>query len=125
MIPASVMRTVYDDEMVRSICVDDAVRMIDHLHHGQEPLSYAVRSSALCEDQHDSAMAGQFTTCLDVGTDALADAICSVATDAFGKIRDLSQFAIIIQVYYEPVFAGVTFTRDPAGSTAMCIEYVE
>lgn len=86
--------------------------------------SYAVRSSALIEDNAESAMAGQFRTKLDVRIDGLVPAIEEVLKQARDYLKgDLSKFSFIIQEFIQPDYAGVTFTRNPAGGREMVVEY--
>ncbi|MEI6478012.1 MAG: PEP/pyruvate-binding domain-containing protein [bacterium] len=85
---------------------------------------YAVRSSALAEDSAHSAMAGQFSTLLDLSPDEVAAAIQSVLDDAIKKTGDPSQCAVIIQIFLPAKYSGVLFTRNPKGSREAVIEYV-
>lgn len=85
---------------------------------------YAVRSSALIEDSSKKSYAGQFLTKVQQAPEALEKALKEVIVQAFQYLEgNLDQFSLIIQEYIEPDFAGVTFTRDPAGGREMVMEY--
>jgi pyruvate,water dikinase len=89
-------------------------------------VKYAVRSSANVEDSLDHSFAGQFMTCLNVtNLDGVFDAIQTVwesaqseATHAYLQRIDPQQIiqlkmAVLIQEMVEPVFSGVSFSKNP------------
>ena len=84
--------------------------------------SYAVRSNSLVEDGSVSSHAGRFSTELDVKPDNLNQAMARVL-DARTVLGDRGHaFSLIIQEFFEPEIAGVTFTRDPLGGREMIVE---
>jgi len=94
------------------------------LHEKLKCQLYAVRSSALIEDSEAHSYAGQFQTKLAVKPEDLPDAIQKITSHAHHYLKgDLSKFSIIIQQYIDPDYAGITFTRNPAGSRELVIEY--
>ena len=85
---------------------------------------YAVRSSALIEDNKKESSAGQFLTKTNVEGSELSGNIYEVLKQAEIYLDgDLTQFSIIIQEYISPDISGVTFTRNPNGNREMIIEY--
>ena len=100
------------------------------------PGSWAVRSSALGEDDAEHSFAGQHLTVLDVQTfSGLLDAIREVwaATLEEHALRYRTRLsvsavprgvAVIVQRMVQPDVAGVTFTRDPnaleSGEAVVC-----
>ncbi len=86
--------------------------------------SYAVRSSALIEDNAKSSLAGQFITELNIGGDQLGAALQRVLHHAYKYLDgNIQQFSLLIQEYIEPDYAGVLFTRDPQGGRETVLEY--
>lgn len=85
---------------------------------------YAVRSSTTIEDTAKSAMAGQFTTVLEVGKSRLIGAIYQVIQDAYEKLGHDNGCAVIVQELIEAEVAGVIFTRNPQGGHESVIEHV-
>lgn len=89
-------------------------------------VKYAIRSSALIEDSQVASFAGQFQTEVDVGKEAIKDALYRIITHARNYLQgDLQKFSIIIQEYIAADISGVTFTRDPLEGRDMVIEYVQ
>jgi pyruvate,water dikinase len=81
-----------------------------------EPL--AVRSSAVGEDAADRSAAGQYETVLDVGRDALLDAIEHVRAGtararAYGAGGEV---AVVLQRQVPATKAGIAFSRDPVSA---------
>ena len=72
-----------------------------------------VRSSAVCEDQAASSMAGQFLSIPNVTGDAqLRDAITKVFESYGSKVADADQ--VFVQPFLQDLTAsGVAFSRDP------------
>lgn len=104
----------------------------------RDDVKYAVRSSANIEDRFDTSFAGQFKTFLNTsGVDEVISAIYSVWESAHtpdvgtylerrgiepGKLL----MAILIQEMIQPVFSGVSFSRNPVtGSDETIIEAVK
>lgn len=86
--------------------------------------SFAVRSSALCEDSHSASYAGQFATILHIRTDeeifhAIAQVHASfdkeeVKTYSNSKgIHPSDGIAIVVQKMVPGTWSGVLFTVDP------------
>jgi len=97
----------------------------------------AVRSSAVGEDSRENSFAGQLDTVLGVvGGDALEDAVRRVWASLWSErcldyqrrrgVR-LQALGVIVCEQIEARFAGVLFTRAPAGCApaSMLIEYCE
>jgi len=93
----------------------------------EAPWGLAVRSSATCEDDDVTSMAGLATTELGVrGACALADALRRVWASAMlpralsylsaNGVRDVSM-AVVFQIVVPANAAGVAFTAPPAGTT--------
>ncbi|MDQ3915306.1 MAG: PEP-utilizing enzyme [Actinomycetota bacterium] len=86
-------------------------------HEGTRPL--VVRSSSSAEDGHDSAMAGMFTSVLDVST--WADFRTAMQTvvesariiDLVDETETLSPMAVLVQPQLDPEWGGVLFGIDP------------
>ena len=86
---------------------------------------YAVRSSANVEDSERFSFAGQFKSVLNVqGLNAIIEAIKAVWASASapgvqaymkknGLDPDSIKMAVIIQEMVQPVFSGVSFSRNP------------
>jgi phosphohistidine swiveling domain-containing protein len=99
---------------------------------------YAVRSSANIEDSVDRSFAGQFKSVLNVrGVDEVFQAIWSVWGTArsdqvisylekHGVVADDLAMGVIIQNMIEPVFAGVSLSRNPVtGADEVVVEAVK
>ncbi|MFN2236781.1 MAG: PEP/pyruvate-binding domain-containing protein [Anaerolineales bacterium] len=99
---------------------------------------YAVRSSANIEDSVDRSFAGQFKSVLNVrGVDEVFQAIWSVWGTArsdqvisylekHGVVADDLAMGVIIQHMVEPVFAGVSLSRNPVtGADEVVVEAVK
>ncbi len=85
---------------------------------------YAVRSSALIEDQNQSSLAGQFLTEIKVPPEQLATAINNViAQSKTILLGESDKFSLIIQEYIDVDIAGVCFTRNPTGQRELIIEH--
>ncbi len=86
-------------------------------HHGSRPL--VVRSSSSAEDGHDSAMAGMFTSVLDVVTwadfrSAMQTVIASARIiDLVEEQETLAPMAVLVQPQLAPEWGGVLFGLDP------------
>ena len=97
----------------------------------------AVRSSAVGEDSHENSFAGQLDTVLGVvGGNALEDAVRRVWASLWSERcldyqrrrgARLQALGVIVCEQIEARFAGVLFTRAPAGCApaSMLIEYCE
>jgi len=99
--------------------------------------SYAVRSSASLEDSGDRSFAGQFTSLLNVcGVEQISQAIQSIwdAAQTEGvqvylqrgiQPADRLLMAVIVQEMVEPLFSGVSFSRNPiTGQVETIVEAV-
>ncbi len=87
--------------------------------------SFAVRSSAIEEDQHKQSFAGQQLSVLDVeSVDGVLRAICEVWASLFGDEALLYRakmgldvvpraMGVVVQQMIHPVMGGVMFTVDP------------
>ncbi|MFN2587091.1 MAG: PEP/pyruvate-binding domain-containing protein [Actinomycetota bacterium] len=86
-------------------------------HRGARPL--VVRSSSSAEDGHDSAMAGMFTSVLDVNSWAdFREAMHTVVEsariiDLVEETETLSPMAVLVQPQLDPDWGGVLFGIDP------------
>ena len=84
---------------------------------GTRPL--VVRSSSSAEDGHDSAMAGMFTSVLDVNTwadfrKAMQTVIESARIiDLVDETETLAPMAVLVQPQLDPEWGGVLFGVDP------------
>jgi len=98
--------------------------------------TYAVRSSANVEDRPEGSYAGQFRTVLGVtGVDRVLEAIQQVWRSAQsdrvqkyagGKGDSEIRMGVIIQEMVEPVFSGVSFSRNPmTGLDEVVVEAVK
>lgn len=100
--------------------------------------TWAVRSSADVEDQVGKSFAGQFSTFLGVrGVDDLVTAVEAIwASARSSQVSDYAQrgsggditvrMGVIIQEMVEPVYSGVSFSRDPVtGRNEVTIEAIE
>jgi pyruvate,water dikinase len=93
--------------------------------HADVTRCYAVRSSANVEDSERFSFAGQFRSVLNVqGLNAIIEAIKSVWVSAStqsvqsymkknGLVPDSIKMAVVIQEMVQPVFSGVSFSRNP------------
>lgn len=89
--------------------------------------TYAVRSSALCEDGENASFAGAFETVTDVKREDIITAVKQVAASADSlRVKkyaessgtDSGGIAVVIQRFVKPEFAGVVFTADPISGSA-------
>lgn len=87
----------------------------------------AVRSSAIGEDSAADSFAGLLLSVIDVGADALEDAVAQVVASArsrearaYRRRRGLAEDAamgVVVQRLVAAEVAGVMFTRDPISGT--------
>lgn len=111
-------RLIADPDFRESI-VNEILRRLPDIHR------FAVRSSALLEDQPHSSMAGQFRTMLDVKPADLEEAMKNILQHARPLLKGRwDHFSFLIQAFIEPNHAGVIFTRNPQGGREMVIESV-
>jgi phosphohistidine swiveling domain-containing protein len=116
-IPASITVKIHQaekllDELILKITTDFPQKL------------YAVRSAAIAEDDKKESLAGQYQTKIAVSPKDLRAAVLEVLTQAKTYQKgNLANFSIIIQEYVEPNVSGVTFSRNPAGSREMLINY--
>ncbi len=92
----------------------------------QPELSLAVRSSSAVEDSPQAAYAGEFTTVLNVSTDAgiraAIDAVyySRLQATAYQQAHELAAppaMAVLVQPLLPAICAGVCFSVDPVGVT--------
>lgn len=103
---------------------------IDRLKQKNRQASFAVRSSALCEDSEKASFAGEFETILDVSNDEeIYKAIHTVynsreseRVQAYSAAKGTEinrDMAIVVQLLVKADISGVLFTADPiTGSRA-------
>lgn len=117
-VPAGVVgRLAAGDSSLTAVIVQEITEVL----HAER---YAVRSSALAEDDALHSLAGQFRTVLDQPASELAVAILTVIQDASRKLPTIDDtFSVIVQTYVPAQVAGVTFTRHPLGNREMVVEY--
>ena len=116
-IPSHISINLYSEENLKKEVAQETIRIL-------QCKRYAVRSSALIEDGENKSFAGQFTTKLNLSSNALAGGIDEVLRQANDFLHgELDKFSIIIQEYIAPDISGVTFTRNPNGSREMVVEY--
>jgi len=122
--------------------LDNGPTVVERLRHHIEELqgagcTYAVRSSANVEDSTRHSFAGQFATLLDVsGSDNLVQAIQEIwrsawtpsvraYADKLGIRVDDLKMAVIVQEMVEPMFSGVSFSKNPVtGMDEVVVEAV-
>lgn len=89
--------------------------------------TYAVRSSALCEDGENASFAGAYETVTDVKRQDIVSAVKRVAASADSlRVKKYAEssgtesggIAVVIQRFVRPEFAGVVFTSDPINGSA-------
>lgn len=109
---------------------DEARALLAGLRKGDESASFAVRSSALCEDSAFASYAGEFETVLDVRSDErMKAAILQVRRSrkaervaAYSRARGLDaspEMAVVVQKLVWADFAGVLFTCDPVSGSQL------
>ncbi len=86
---------------------------------------YAVRSSALVEDQRISSFAGRFHSETAVPREEIPRALSLVIREARRVLGDAPGLSLLIQEYIDAELSGVAFTRDPGGGRELVIEFVE
>ena len=89
--------------------------------------TYAVRSSALCEDGDNASFAGAYETVTDVKRSDILSAVEKVIASADSlRVKKYAEssgedscgIAVVIQRFVKPEFAGVVFTSNPVSSSA-------
>ena len=123
---------------IRQIEVDSDIQstIYKSIHTFFSTDTFAVRSSAECEDGKTLSYAGIFESLLDVGSDNLIDAIKSCWASSVsprsvlyaqqkGKTSFEAHMAVIIQNMIHADFSGVVFTKNPVGNNAneMVVEF--
>lgn len=87
-------------------------------------ITFAVRSSAKCEDSAQASFAGEFETVLDVSTDkSILEAIQKVRqsrqsgrVQAYSQVQGMDsthEIAVVVQQMVRAEISGVLFTADP------------
>ena len=104
--------------------------LVDILAYAQELFvnqPVIIRSSAQGEDTDISSMAGQFMSCVAGTVAERENCLQQVFNDAQTKLGTgwQQQFAVIVQQYIKPDYAGVLFTRNPNHGLEHTLEYVE
>jgi len=113
-----------------SECWSEIRAHLASLRNGDERTSFAVRSSALCEDSAFASYAGEFETVLDVRSDErVKEAILQVRGSreaervlAYSRAKGLEaspEMAVVVQKLVRADFAGVLFTCDPVSGSQM------
>ncbi len=116
-----------------------ALAHLARLRRGGKDASFAVRSSAVCEDSEQASYAGEFETVLDVRTDeefrgAVRAVRCSrhsVRVEAYGRAQGVGgagqEIAVVVQRMVRADFSGVLFTVDPVSGnvSVMAGNFVE
>lgn len=118
-VPAFCGRDIVPDAL------DELKRLVSKL---SDKHTYAVRSSALCEDGETASFAGAYETVTDVAVDNIIPAVLQVAASADSlRVKQYAEdsgtspggIAVVIQRFVKPEFAGVVFTSHPiSGSVA-------
>ncbi|XP_028967458.1 uncharacterized protein LOC100904808 [Galendromus occidentalis] len=101
--------------------------MLDTFGHDWQSMSFAVRSSAVCEDSEEMSAAGQMSTFLGIrGIDQLSAAVvkCWASQFALTAVNYKRQYgqeldspmAVVVQEMVSAECAGVMFTCDPVTS---------
>lgn len=114
---------------IRQIEIDTDVQsaIYKSIHTFFSTETFAVRSSAECEDGKTLSYAGIFESFLDVDSDNLIDAIKSCWASSVSprsvlyakqksKISFEARMAVIIQNMIHADFSGVFFTKNPVGN---------
>ncbi|MHB8132684.1 MAG: PEP/pyruvate-binding domain-containing protein [Anaerolineaceae bacterium] len=97
---------------------------INKMRDSDPGISFAIRSSALCEDSEKTSFAGEFETILNVKTDEeIHQAILSVynsrkneRVQAYSQVKGIDQtdeIAIVVQKLVHADCSGVLFTANP------------
>lgn len=116
-LPSYTISELFQNETFRKETIQKAIEILGIK-------KYAVRSSALIEDNQNDSFAGQFCTKGNVSFPDLSKNIYEVIKQAEHFLKgDLNNFSIVIQEYVAPDTSGVTFTRNPNGDREMIIEY--
>ena len=104
-IPSHISINLYSEIKSKKEVAQETIRIL-------QCKRYAVRSSALIEDSENKSFAGQFTTKLNLSSNALAGGIDEVLRQANDFLHgELDKFSIIIQEYIAPDISGVTFYK--------------
>lgn len=108
--------------------IPGAVRELDELISKlSDKYTYAVRSSALCEDGENASFAGAYETVTDVKREDIVSAVKRVIASADSlRVKKYAEssgaesggIAVVIQRFVRPEFAGVVFTADPISGNA-------
>lgn len=116
-VPSSLSKTLFSSSSLRE-------KVTAEVKHVLQAERYAIRSSALIEDQTRESHAGQFKTFINVSAEDICQRIYDVLKHANTYLEgNLDQFSLLIQEYISPDISGVTFTRNPNGNREMIVEY--
>lgn len=119
-----IMPEAFENDQLISEAVVNIQGYLQKMRQEEGSLSFAVRSSALCEDSLTASFAGQFDTVLDVETDQeILEAIHRVRSSrhceevkAYSKEKGIDpsgEMAIVVQTMVPAELSGVLFTVDP------------
>jgi pyruvate,water dikinase len=116
-IPSNISSKLYSNDNFKKIIIEEVINALPCK-------KYAIRSSALVEDNKNKSFAGQFLTKLNLSKKELLGGLSEVLSHGKNILNDdLNKFSIIIQEYIEPDASGITFTRSPQGNLEIIIEY--
>lgn len=117
-----------------SVLVNLQTELVKFIQAGKK---YCVRSSANLEDERDHSFAGQFESCLNVGTlEEVTNAIVRIwesskgdrvaaYANRVGRTVEEIKTAVVIQEMIQAEFAGVVFTKNPVnGMDEIIVELV-
>ncbi|MGN1102549.1 MAG: PEP/pyruvate-binding domain-containing protein, partial [Huintestinicola sp.] len=114
----AVISSAFEGELI-PMALEELSELISKL---SDKYTYAVRSSALCEDGDSASFAGAFETVTDVKREDIISAVKQVAASADSlRVKRYAEssgaesggIAVVIQRFVRPEFAGVVFTADP------------
>lgn len=117
-----ILPAAFSGDELRAEAWAQARRQLARLRRAE---SFAVRSSALCEDSAQASFAGEFETVLDVRTDdeiraaigAVRRSRHSARVQTYSAAQGLEQtdheIAVVVQCMVRPEYSGVLFTVDP------------
>ncbi len=119
-----VMPSAFRDDQLNDEAWIQVRAFLSNWRGGQQPVSFAVRSSALSEDSAQASFAGEFETLLDVQSDEeIRQAIQAVRRSRHAeRVQAYSQaqgmvpahdMAVVVQKLIPAEISGVLFTVDP------------
>ena len=119
-----IMPSAFQNDMLTPEAWEQVRSKLEKMRQDGGEISFAVRSSALCEDSSMASFAGQFDTVLNVRTDdELREAVQKVYQSRYSEeVRVYSQvkginttddMAVVVQQMVPAEISGVLFTADP------------